>query len=178
MLRKDSIEMIPPTTENITTFDDSLVGLFTKAIAGRAEVVTDDAVLTDRGHDFWGFGATPGLLLRPRSTGEIAEIMRVATEHHGTVVPRGGASNCSAGMMPTRDRVLLDLSGLNRIIEVDVDNRRARVEPGVINSDLQERLAPHGLCFSPDPVSAHLATVAGNIIENAGGPHALKYGVT
>ena len=52
------------------------------------------------------------------------------------------------------------------------------MEPGVINSDLQERLAPHGLCFSPDPVSAHLATVAGNIIENAGGPHALKYGVT
>jgi glycolate oxidase len=81
-------------------------------------------------------------------------------------------------MMPTTDRVLLDLSGLNRILEVDVDNWRARVEPGVINSDLQERLAPHGLCFSPDPVSAHLATVAGNIIENAGGPHALKYGVT
>jgi glycolate oxidase len=59
-----------------------------------------------------------------------------------------------------------------------VANRRARVEPGVINSDLQAALAPHGLCFSPDPVSAHLATVAGNIIENAGGPHALKYGVT
>jgi glycolate oxidase len=81
-------------------------------------------------------------------------------------------------MMPTTDRVVLDRSGLNRILEVDVDNRRARVEPGVINSDLQERLAPHGLCFSPDPVSAHLATVAGNIIENAGGPHAVKYGVT
>lgn len=81
-------------------------------------------------------------------------------------------------MMPAADRVLLDLSGLDQIVEVDVENRRARVEPGVINADLQARLAPHGLCFSPDPVSAHLATVAGNIIENAGGPHALKYGVT
>jgi glycolate oxidase len=80
--------------------------------------------------------------------------------------------------MPAADRVLLDLSGLNQILEIDAEHRRARVEPGVINSDLQERLAPYGLCFSPDPVSAHLATVGGNIIENAGGPHALKYGVT
>ena len=81
-------------------------------------------------------------------------------------------------MMPTAGRVLLDLSGLDQILDIDAENRRARVEPGVINSDLQAALAPHGLCFSPDPVSAHLATVAGNIIENAGGPHALKYGVT
>lgn len=61
--------------------------------------------------------------------------------------------------MPARGRVLLDLSNLNRIIDVDVESRCARVEPGVINSALQEHLAPYGLCFSPDPVSAHLATV-------------------
>lgn len=154
------------------------IGLFAQAVSGRAEVITDQAVLTERGHDFWGFGGTAGLLLRPTSRDEIADIMRVAAEHHVAVVPRGGASNCSAGMMPAPDRVLLDLSGLNKILEVDVESRWARVEPGIINSDLQEALAPHGLCFSPDPVSAHLATVAGNIIENAGGPHALKYGVT
>jgi glycolate oxidase len=156
----------------------TLIDQLTKAVAGRADVVTDATVLAERGHDYWGFGASPGILLRPRNRDEIADIMRVATEHSIAVVPRGGASNCSAGMMPATDRVLLDLSGLNQILDVDVANRRARVEPGVINSDLQERLAPHGLCFSPDPVSAHLATVAGNIIENAGGPHALKYGVT
>src|SRR6478752_7737067 len=156
----------------------TLIDQLTKAVAGRADVVTDATVLAERGHDYWGFGASPGILLRPRNRYEIADIMRVATEHSIAVVPRGGASNCSAGMMPATDRVLLDLSGLNQILEVDVANRRARVEPGVINSDLQAALAPHGLCFSPDPVSAHLATVAGNIIENAGGPHALKYGVT
>jgi glycolate oxidase len=172
------IEMSSDTAGNAIALDNSLIDLLTTAVAGRAEVITDEAVLTDRGHDFWGFGGTAGVLLRPASRDEIAEIMRVATEHHVAVVPRGGASNCSAGMMPATDRILLDLSGLNTILEVDVDNRRARVEPGVINSDLQAALAPRGLCFSPDPVSAHLATVAGNIIENAGGPHALKYGVT
>lgn len=170
--------MSSDTAGNAIALDNSLIDLLTTAVAGRAEVITDEAVLTDRGHDFWGFGGTAGVLLRPASRDEIAEIMRVATERHVAVVPRGGASNCSAGMMPATDRILLDLSGLNQILEVDVDNRRARVEPGVINSDLQAALAPRGLCFSPDPVSAHLATVAGNIIENAGGPHALKYGVT
>lgn len=170
--------MSTETAENVPTENNSLSELFSKAVGGRAEIVTDQEALTERGHDFWGFGGTAGLLLRPADRREIAEIMRVATEHHIAVVPRGGASNCSAGMMPAADRVLLDLSGLNQILAIDVDNRCARVEPGVINSDLQAALAPHGLCFSPDPVSAHLATVAGNIIENAGGPHALKYGVT
>src|SRR4029077_13416354 len=80
--------------------------------------------------------------------------------------------------MPNAHCVLVDLSTMNRVLEIDPAARTARVQPGVINADLQQQLAPHGLCFSPDPVSAHLATVGGNIVENAGGPHALKYGVT
>lgn len=151
---------------------------FAEAVTGIAEIVTDGAILTDRGHDFWGVGATADLMLRPRNRGEIAAIVAIANEYGIAIVPRGGASNCSGGMMPASGRVLLDLSDLNRIIDIDVASRSARVEPGVVNSDLQAALAPYGLCFSPDPVSAHLATVGGNIIENAGGPHALKYGVT
>jgi glycolate oxidase len=80
--------------------------------------------------------------------------------------------------MPSPDRVMIDLSARNQILDINPTARSARVQPGVVNADLQQNLAPHGLCFSPDPVSAHLATVGGNIIENAGGPHALKYGVT
>lgn len=162
----------------VTGGTDSSLERFAEAVAGLAEVVTDDATLTDSGHDFWGVGATAELMLRPRNRGEIAAIVRIANQHGTAIVPRGGASNCSGGMMPDSGRVLLDLSGINRILDIDVENRRARVEPGVVNSDLQAALAPYGLCFSPDPVSAHLATVGGNIIENAGGPHALKYGVT
>jgi glycolate dehydrogenase FAD-linked subunit len=151
---------------------------FAEAVASRGDVSTDEGELAERGRDYWGVGGVADLLLRPHGRGDIAAIMRLASEHRVPIVPRGGASNCSGGMMPGAGRVLLDLSGLSSVIDVDVENRRARVEPGVINSDLQAVLAPHGLCFSPDPVSAHLATVGGNIIENAGGPHALKYGVT
>jgi glycolate oxidase len=168
-----STETAENTAANSTPFDR-----FANAAASHGEVITDDSVLTERGRDYWGVGGVAGLLLRPHGRDDIAAIMRLASEHDVAVVPRGGASNCSGGMMPAAGRVLLDLTGLNRILDIDVENRRARVEAGVINSDLQTALAPHGLCFSPDPVSAHLATVAGNIIENAGGPHALKYGVT
>lgn len=166
------------TSPNGTGLDLTAVDRFTEAVAGHGEVITDDAIVTDRGHDFWGVGGTADLMLRPHNRDEIAAIMRIASEYGVAIVPRGGASNCSGGMMPAHGRVLLDLSGLDQILEVDVAGRRARVEPGVVNSDLQDRLARHGLCFSPDPVSAHLATVGGNLIENAGGPHALKYGVT
>lgn len=166
--------MSTPTTAPSSGLAPAAVERFTAV----AEVVTDTAVLTERGRDFWGVGGVAELMLRPHSRDEISEIMRIATEFNVPMVPRGGASNCSGGMMADGGRVLLDLSGLNRILEVDVKRRRARVEPGVVNSDLQDHLAPYGLCFSPDPVSAHLATVGGNLIENAGGPHALKYGVT
>jgi glycolate oxidase len=81
-------------------------------------------------------------------------------------------------MMPNPDGVLIDLSAMDRVLDIDPVARTARVQTGVINYTLQQKLAPHGLCFSPDPVSAHVATIGGNIIENAGGPHALKYGVT
>jgi glycolate oxidase len=165
----------PPLRENI---DDKVVAEFTAALARPDAVITDAATLTAEGHDFWGFGGTPGLLLRPCTSEEVVAVVRIAAEHHIPLVTRGGASNCAGAMMPNPQRVLIDLSAMNQVLNIDPTARTARVQPGVINADLQQQLAPHGLCFSPDPVSAHIATVGGNIIENAGGPHALKYGVT
>ena len=158
--------------------DTSIVAAFTTALSSPDEVVTDAATLSESGKDYWGFGERPGLLLRPRTRDEVVAIVRAAGEQKVSLVIRGGASNCSAGMMAGPDLVMIDLTRLNQVLEIDPAARTARVQPGVINSDLQQQLAPHGLVFSPDPVSAHLATVGGNITENAGGPHALKYGVT
>jgi glycolate oxidase len=158
--------------------DDVTIKEFSAVLAGLDAVVTDPDTLTAKGHDYWGFGGTPGLLLRPGTRGEVVAVLRIAAEHGIHVVTRGGGSNCAAAMMPSPDRVMIDLSTMNRVLDVDPVGRTARVQPGIVNAVLQQHLAPHGLCFSPDPVSAHLATVGGNIIENAGGPHALKYGVT
>lgn len=170
--------MTNDTSQTAVGGERAVIDRFATAVANHGDVSTDTATLDERGRDFWGVGGAASLLVRPHGRDDVAAIMWLASEYRLPVVPRGGASNCSGGMMPAAGRVLLDLSGLDQIIEVDVENRRARVEPGVINSDLQAAMAPHGLCFSPDPVSAHLATIGGNIIENAGGPHALKYGVT
>jgi glycolate oxidase len=156
--------------------DQSIVAAFAAVLS--EPVVTDATTLADSGRDYWGFGGKPGLLLRPRTRDEVVAIVQTAAAHQLSLVTRGGASNCSAGVMAGPDRVMMDLSGMNRILDIDPPARTARVQPGVINSDLQQWVAPHGLVFSPDPVSAHLATIGGNIIENAGGPHALKYGVT
>jgi glycolate oxidase len=158
--------------------DTTLVDAFIAALDRPGAVVADAATLADRGKDYWGFGENPGLLLRPRTRDEVIAVVRVAAAHKVSLVTRGAASNCSAGVMAGPDLVMLDLSEMNQILGIDPHARSARVQPGVINFDLQQQLAPHGLVFSPDPVSAHLATVGGNIIENAGGPHALKYGVT
>ncbi|HUH67936.1 MAG TPA: FAD-linked oxidase C-terminal domain-containing protein [Mycobacterium sp.] len=158
--------------------DDVAVKEFSAALAHPDAVVTDADTLTAKGHDYWGFGGTPGLLVRPNTCEEVIAVLRIAAQHGIHVVTRGGASNCAAAMMPTPDRVMIDLSTMDRVLDIDPAAHTARVQPGVVNAALQQHLAPHGLCFSPDPVSAHLATVGGNIVENSGGPHALKYGVT
>jgi glycolate oxidase len=158
--------------------DNIAIKEFSAALARADAVITDADTLAAKGHDFWGFGGTPGLLLRPSTRDEVIAVLRIAARHGIHVVTRGGGSNCAAAMMPSPDRVMIDLSTMDRVLDIDPTARTARVQPGIVNAVLQEQLAPHGLCFSPDPVSAHLATVGGNIIENAGGPHALKYGVT
>ncbi|ORA11608.1 FAD-binding protein [Mycobacterium asiaticum DSM 44297] len=160
------------------TMDSSVISQFAAALSGPDAIVSDAGELAARGRDYWGFGGLPGVSVRPVSRTEVISVLRIAAAHHIPVVTRGGASNCSAGMMAAPDRVMLDMSAMNRVLAIDPEARTARVEAGVINADLQKRLIGYGLCFSPDPVSAPLSTIGGNIIENAGGPHALKYGVT
>jgi glycolate oxidase len=157
--------------------DEAIVAAFAAALREPDAMATDVTTLAERGRDYWGFGGEPGLLLRPRTRDEVVAIVQTAAAHQFSLVTRGGASNCSAGVMASPDVVMVDVSKMDRILDIDPVARTARVEPGVINADLQQRLAPHGMTFSPDPVSARIATVGGNIIENAGGPNALKYGV-
>lgn len=157
---------------------DVLAQAFSGVLAGPDAVLTDASALAAHSHDYWGLGNAPWMVVKPRTTDEVVAIVRIAAEHGVPLVTRGGASNCAGAVMADDERVMIDLSDMNRLISVDAEARTARVQPGIVNNTLQEALAPQGLCFSPDPVSSHFATVGGNIIENAGGPHALKYGVT
>ncbi len=148
------------------------------AAVSSGAVISDLDELVAAGRDFWMQRGVPGVVLRAVTADDVAATLRIAQAHGIQVVPRGAGTNVGGGFLPSEERILLDLRGMNRVLEIDPERRMAIVEPGVLNGDLQERLAPLGLCYSPDPASAPLSSIGGNIAENSGGPHCLKHGVT
>ncbi|MGR8941990.1 MAG: FAD-linked oxidase C-terminal domain-containing protein [Gammaproteobacteria bacterium] len=120
----------------------------------------------------------PWLALLPESVEQIREIMRLCSRLGVPVVARGAGTGLAGGALPLENGVLLGLSKLNRILEVDPANRLARVEPGVRNAAVSEAARPYGLFYAPDPSSQIACTLGGNVAENSGGVHCLKYGLT
>ena len=149
-----------------------------KASLSPDALLTAPAELPAFGRDFWDQRGTPGAVVRAQTSEDVVAALRLAQEHRVPLVPRAAGTNIGSGFLPTPDCIMLDLRPMDRVLQVDPDGLEAVVEAGVLNGSLQARLAPLGLCFSPDPASAPLSTVGGNIAENAGGPHCLKYGVT
>ena len=131
----------------------------------------------------YGFDAsssegTPSAVVRPVNTQEVSDVAAYAFKNGVPIVPRGAGTGMTGGSVPLKDSVVLSLEGMNRIIEIDEKSMVAVVEPGVINFQLQERLEDVGLFYPPDPASMKFCTLGGNVAENAGGPRAVKYGVT
>ncbi|HWO89519.1 MAG TPA: FAD-binding protein, partial [Gemmatimonadales bacterium] len=122
--------------------------------------------------------AVPSLVVFPGSTTEVSGVLRVLARAGVPFVARGAGTGLSGGALAAAPAVLITLTRLARIIAVDAVNRRAAVEPGVVNVSLSRAAAPFGLHYAPDPSSQTACTIGGNVAENAGGPHCLKYGVT
>jgi glycolate oxidase len=114
----------------------------------------------------------------PASTGEVAAVVKIARRHGKTVVARGAGTGLSGGALPGPDSVIVGLARMNRILEVDYENLQMRVEPGVINLAISREVAPRGFYYAPDPSSQSVCTIGGNVAENSGGAHCLKYGFT
>jgi FAD/FMN-containing dehydrogenase len=114
----------------------------------------------------------------PRSTDDVAAAVRVAARHRRPFVTRGSGTGLAGGATPVDDPVVIVTTRLNRVLEVDVDERVAWVEPGVLNLDLSREVAHLGLHYAPDPSSQQACTIGGNVATNAGGPHCLASGVT
>ncbi len=120
----------------------------------------------------------PGIVVMPGTAAEVREVVRLLYLTGTPFVARGAGTGLSGGAVAEPDAVLIALTRLNRILKVDPVRRRATLQPGVVNARLSEAVAPHGLQYVPDPSSQAACTVGGNVAENAGGPHCLKYGVT
>jgi glycolate oxidase len=122
--------------------------------------------------------STPDIVVLPSSTEEVAGVVKIAARHHVPVVPRGAGTGLSGGAVPIHGGIVIAFARMNRILEVDYDNLRAVVQPGLVNLHLSNALNPDGFYYVPDPSSQRSCTIGGNVGENAGGPHTLIYGVT
>jgi glycolate oxidase len=120
----------------------------------------------------------PAAVVRPTSVDDVRATLREASAHGVAVVPRGGGSGVAGGASAGAGTLVLDLAGLARIVSIDPVDEVAVVEPGVVTADLDRAAAAHGLRYAPDPASAELSTIGGNIATNAGGLRCVKYGVT
>ncbi|HIF94733.1 MAG: FAD-linked oxidase C-terminal domain-containing protein [Myxococcales bacterium] len=120
----------------------------------------------------------PIAVLLPATTNEVAEIVRACREFDIAFVPRGAGTGLSGGAHATENSVLIECSRMNRIFEIDAEDRFAVVGPGVVNAELSTAVADLGLFYAPDPSSQQACTIGGNVAENSGGPHTLKYGTT
>ncbi|MGH7728365.1 MAG: FAD-linked oxidase C-terminal domain-containing protein [Vulcanimicrobiaceae bacterium] len=149
------------------------------AIVGEAHAFWRPADL--RAYECDGLAATrvrPGAVALPATTEEVVAIVRLARDLGLPIVPRGSGTGLSGGAQPVAGGIVLGLARMNRILAVDYENRQARVQPGVINLDLSRALAPHGYYYAPDPSSQSVCSIGGNLAENSGGAHCLKYGFT
>ncbi|MEW6674661.1 MAG: FAD-linked oxidase C-terminal domain-containing protein [Nitrospirota bacterium] len=130
------------------------------------------------GFDASGLEASPSAVVWPKDTEDVVKIVKYAYENNIPVIPRGAGTGMTGGAVPSRGAIILSLEKMNRILEIDSENMNVLCEPGVINGRLQGELERLGLFYPPDPASMNFCTIGGNVAENAGGPRALKYGVT
>jgi glycolate oxidase len=149
-----------------------------KEIVGDRYVLTSDVDLMLYGYDAYLETSKPDVVVLPGNTEEVSRIASLAYEAGVPITPRGAGTCLSGGPVPLKGGIVIHFSRMNRILEIDVPNKRARVEPGVITLDLQTAVAKKGLQYAPDPASQKTSTLGGNVGENSGGPHCLKYGVT
>ena len=161
----------------------------TQALASVIEALTaempPDALVIEaaerRAYECDGLSAyrqVPGAVALPRTRDELLTCLRICREHGVPIIPRGAGTGLSGGALPSETGLLLSMARFNRILEIDPDNRCAVVQPGVRNLAISEAAAPQGLYYAPDPSSQIACSIGGNVAENAGGVHCLKYGLT
>lgn len=159
--------------------------MFSSGVTNKLKrIVGSDAVL-DRPEDLMLYEydgslarGAPKYVVFPQTTQQVSEIVKLAKREGIAIVPRGAGTGLSGGSIARKGGIILAFARMNRILEIDTGNLRARVQPGVVNLDLSNALTPYGFYFAPDPSSQKACTIGGNVAENSGGPHTLAYGVT
>ncbi len=164
------------------TQQDSPVGRITGQLRSRLKA---DQVITDRTRlrtyecdGITGYRVVPALVVLPESTEDVAEAVRLCAQEGVPYVARGAGTGLSGGSLPVADGIVIGMSRMRAVLDIDVPNQRMTVQPGITNSDITRAVTADNLYFAPDPSSQSVCTIGGNIAENSGGAHCLKYGFT
>ncbi len=149
-----------------------------EGILGPKRVLRRKGQVRAYAYDASGEQGFPAAAVFPESTEETAAVARVCWQSGVPMIPRGAATNVCGGTIPCQDAIVISLNRMNKVLSLDSRRRRMLAEVGILNQTVQDIVKPEGLFFAPDPSSQRISTIGGNLAENAGGPHCLKYGVT
>lgn len=156
----------------------ALIAALARVLPSTALLTTDEALRPYECDGLSGYRQMPAVVVLPTDESQVVAVLKIAHEHDVPVVARGAGTGLSGGATPHRGGVVLSLARLKSIISVDPDSRTARVQPGVRNAAISEAAAPFNLYYAPDPSSQIACSIGGNVAENSGGVHCLKYGLT
>jgi glycolate oxidase len=150
-----------------------------RSIAGTEHVLTEPAALASYACDgLTGYRVTPSAVVLPDGTDQVAAVAAACHRHGVPFVARGAGTGLSGGALPVADGIVICLQRMRKIRAIDIAHERVVVEPGVTNLEVSRAVAPHGYYYAPDPSSQQVCTIGGNVAENSGGAHCLKYGFT
>jgi len=158
--------------------DSKILAQFRAALPAAAVITRPEELYTYECDGLTNFRVRPDAVFLPSSTTEVQSILRVCHEHRIPFVARGSGTGLSGGSLPVEGGVVIGMNRMNRILEVDLENGIMVVEPGVINLNVTAAAAARNYFYAPDPSSQQICSIGGNVAENAGGAHCLKYGFT
>ena len=158
--------------------DRALLARLRDAVGDDGMITSPAAVQTYACDGLTGRRVSPAAVVLPLSTDEVAEVVRACLEAHVPFVARGAGTGLSGGALPVADGVVIGLSRMRSILDIDLENHQVTVQPGVTNLDVSKAVRPLGYFYAPDPSSQQVCTIGGNVAENSGGAHCLKYGFT
>ncbi|WP_366656093.1 FAD-linked oxidase C-terminal domain-containing protein [Fodinicurvata sp. EGI_FJ10296] len=157
---------------------EEIVAALRAIVPGEGVIVDDDEMRAYECDGLSAYRTLPLIVVLPETTDQVARILKYCNDHEVKVVPRGAGTSLSGGALPLRDGILLGLGKFNRILDIDYDNRTVTAQPGVTNLGITTAVQGDGFYYAPDPSSQIACSIGGNIAENSGGVHCLKYGLT
>src|SRR4029079_7401426 len=170
--------MMPEADAAVLARRDAIVVALRAIVPGEGVIDSAAEMLPYESDGLTAYRQPPMVVVLPSTTEQVSRVLRYCHEQRIKVVPRGAGTSLSGGALPLKDGVLLGLGKFKRIREIDFDNRCAVVEPGVTNLAISQAVADRDFYYAPDPSSQIACTIGGNVAENSGGVHCLKYGMT